>query len=177
MEINQLIDRSACDQNPEGAFCCTGAIDPCYVPSGSDITGGMGEGNTLDECPPCRQIPDWCWSCKSDVNDFLYEFNPDEVVMTIHFDENGNLSGITDLYGPHMLFAGNLTPEIQFNPIDGSFTITYRGLHYNQPPQQKAYLIYKGVINGDTAQGSWTLGYDGVGEIASANWTAESSIP
>ncbi|HCS39622.1 MAG TPA: hypothetical protein DIW44_08560 [Anaerolineaceae bacterium] len=177
MEINQLLDPSACDQNPVGAVCCSGAIDPCYVPSTNGETGGMGDGDVSHDCPPCRQVPEWCWSCKSEALEFLYKFDPQQVVMTINFDENGNLSGITDYYGPQSLYAQNATPQIQFNPTDGSFTVTYRGLQYNQPPQQNAYLIYKGVINGDTAQGTWTLGYDGIGEIASANWTAESSMP
>ncbi len=177
MEINQLLDQSACDQNPVGAYCCTGAIDPCYVPNLNGETGGMGEGNDSAECPPCRQIPDWCWSCNSDALEFLYPFDPQAVALTIHFDESGNLSGITDIYGPQTIYASNVTPEIQFNPADGSFTVTYRGLQYNQPPQQNAYLVYKGVINGNTAQGTWTLGYDGIGEIAVANWTAEASMP
>ena len=168
MDVENLIDPRVCDGMPEGESCCTAPPNPCPTEGGG---GGGGEGGGDSNCPPCNKIPDWCYSCKpgNGITQFLYPFDS-TMELTINLDGEGNLTSIDDLYGPIHFFARDLEPVIE-NDGKGNFKATFRGLT-NRTSDEAAYLVFEGMVTPEGAKGNWVMGYDGVGPISRADWTA-----
>ncbi|MGQ9681018.1 MAG: hypothetical protein ACUVX9_00620 [Anaerolineae bacterium] len=170
--VEHLFAEDICNQMPPGAGCCShSAPHPCMTEAGGG-GGGGGDG----DCPPCRQVPDWCYGCNGqDQSAKLYAglarsgINP-EFDLWFTLDGQGTLVEISDSGGPFSYLVQGRTPAQQQLDQAGQWTVRWPDL-----PDQDAntgYLTLSGLLGSNQGEGTWVLGHPRLGDVVRGTWSA-----
>jgi hypothetical protein len=158
---------------PGGEGCCAPFPDPCPSSSGGG-GGGGGGGDGYEGCPPCLNVPDWCFTCCSapggaNYNDYARDYGDQYAAFSIEITVNGKgeieTIGVVNI--PYMSNAPAASLSLS---QDGShFRAEWQNLWDNYNNQ--GYLILEGDISTTEGSGTWTLGHNGgAGDLIKGSW-------
>jgi hypothetical protein len=146
--------------------CCYPFTDPpeCVSQAGG---GAGGDGDSNEACnKPCPVVPEWCYWC-SDRNgatsliNLAREYNPP---LEIVVDADGEVSV------SYFHVYGDPGEPISHSSSNGSFQTEWVIDDFNGNPN--IHLTMRGNANASSGSGTWTLSYDGIGEMVSGTWSA-----
>lgn len=146
--------------------CCTPYTNPpaCVSQSGGG-EGGNGDSNAACN-KPCPQVPEWCYWCSensgaSALLQLARGYNPN-VELLVDADGEINVNSFS--------IYGDLGEPVSHSSSNGSFRTEWAIDDFNGKP--KIRLAMSGNANTSGGSGSWSVSYDGIGQMVSGTWSA-----